>query len=1094
MIGSVSVIHQITEFDLLITNATAGDYYACTDSKILYKDLSNNKNDRRIVNAVKLYTDSERSSIRPINGRLYYVWETNELWVYDSGWTIKVGRQRDSNGYLIHNGYIEPVSPTTDTDNVLDNNGLLGDGSVVIRDPNRLIKGKLYSEADTGRLVISSFLGAGMSLYPNGNDDSGSLQIYNKHIDEVTLEVLESKAVGWFKGEFNGTDDFYVNKESVQVEPTTVPTGYNYVLITLAAERQSLISANDSSTGLAETYIIRQDFTIKIYEDLTTTVEIVTTNTNNAVSKIEVIDSNDAISTAYTQTGTITSERIAFGTREVTPDGNLVVTTEEDIIITVYSYENSSRLGYDATVDYTKSSIRDEATSGYQILNVSASTRLFYRYILMHEGNFDIHKYVTPELVLEKLQQNEEPLDLTVQYLGIRRPNGDLEKYTPDDFALRIHSHQSGTFDENNVFIEQDLVDIDRVIYKIIQKTIRKGSENNSGIQVSSTDFPENASIEDMSISFDTKETNIEFQDYSVALMTEEELASIPEEESRYRNPTMGILNLDLENNNVFVRLLVNPYGHAHYIKDMKDYDEFLEWLDETYVPREDTVKMLYGEIAGVNEADKLVYTDIDGKLPVDITGTANDAKKLDHPVDITIHDTFSDTNIGEALDVDFSGESVTIDITIDESTHNHSKYVLGEGVERGPGEDDNDQVGVTVPSLDTNRIIKDEYLPINAKRAMYYLGDFNPEAGYPETPEKNYGVYSASASSHIGGELGAEYYKSGDLIIYMGQDEAGNPIWRKLEDSYADEGKVYDFNNLPLVPGVYRTVYNINVPIADLSTGYSWTAMVCTTNTNDKFLQYAIRSDGTCCVREAYKVYAGDGTDAWSIGYSNWEEVGSSTTYVSYTVLASGWEPAGDVVPGLFVYMNVLDTTMISPRTSINTRYDIYINDNETLALLMNCGVERLTVFNYDGEVRLMAYGAYPTADITLRIEATSVKGLVPSQESLEYENIIYNDESDTDTVYEMSTVYEYDDETSSYNISTQLVNGNVVAHVDIANVEDINSHIGYYFKYKDDALNQISQLVGCTPRDGNEVMAATVITKRLEMRRIYESIHEGT
>ena len=60
----------------------------------------------------------------------------------------------------IHNGLTavyrndEPLWPA-------DDNGLLHDGSVVVRDRNRIIKGKLYVDDGNDNLVISSYLGGG---------------------------------------------------------------------------------------------------------------------------------------------------------------------------------------------------------------------------------------------------------------------------------------------------------------------------------------------------------------------------------------------------------------------------------------------------------------------------------------------------------------------------------------------------------------------------------------------------------------------------------------------------------------------------------------------------------------------------------------------------------------------------------------------------------------------------------------------------------------------------------------------------------------------------------------------------------------------
>ena len=53
-----------------------------------------------------------------------------------------------------------------------DDNGLLKDGSVCVRDENRLIKGRIYIAEDNDNFVISSYLGGGIRFLPNGRMSS----------------------------------------------------------------------------------------------------------------------------------------------------------------------------------------------------------------------------------------------------------------------------------------------------------------------------------------------------------------------------------------------------------------------------------------------------------------------------------------------------------------------------------------------------------------------------------------------------------------------------------------------------------------------------------------------------------------------------------------------------------------------------------------------------------------------------------------------------------------------------------------------------------------------------------------------------------
>lgn len=231
-----SKIFKITEYDLLRTSITPGNYYACTDSRKIYVDTE--RKTRDLLKVTMIDTEVERIySVKPMNGLLYYVWETNELWVYNSGWVLKIGqtRSRSSGYYYSQSGNIN-ATDDPNSYNIIDNNGLLKDGSVVIRDSNRVIKGKLYINSENNNLVITSFLGGGIQLLPNGYMDAlGSLIInpnfkyryvdtstgneitekeYLDNIDNQNYEkIVETvqDGIARYNGEWNTTQDMYVN-------------------------------------------------------------------------------------------------------------------------------------------------------------------------------------------------------------------------------------------------------------------------------------------------------------------------------------------------------------------------------------------------------------------------------------------------------------------------------------------------------------------------------------------------------------------------------------------------------------------------------------------------------------------------------------------------------------------------------------------------------------------------------------------------------------------------------------------------------------------------------------------------------------------
>lgn len=93
---------------------------------------------------------------------------------------------------------------------MIDNNGLLKDGSVVIRDNNRIVKGKLYIDNTNNNLVISSFLGGGLRILPNGSSESPGALVINPN----TVISLRDKETGKvLAGSVTEIINKYVDKE-----------------------------------------------------------------------------------------------------------------------------------------------------------------------------------------------------------------------------------------------------------------------------------------------------------------------------------------------------------------------------------------------------------------------------------------------------------------------------------------------------------------------------------------------------------------------------------------------------------------------------------------------------------------------------------------------------------------------------------------------------------------------------------------------------------------------------------------------------------------------------------------------------------------
>lgn len=207
-------IYRVTEFDLLSIPKVANKIYACTDSRRLYEDISNLE--RKVLSVGQIDTEIDRIyNFKPANATYYYVWETNELWLYNYGWELIIGdrSQLDEDTYVYQTGGIDYVNKSGGCCGN-DSNGILGDGSVVIRDSNRLIKGKLYVDAVDNDLVISSYLGGGLKLLPSGSmDEKGSLIIEDG--------VLNYYGDAWINGSLYTTNDITVVKQSGQYKVYT---------------------------------------------------------------------------------------------------------------------------------------------------------------------------------------------------------------------------------------------------------------------------------------------------------------------------------------------------------------------------------------------------------------------------------------------------------------------------------------------------------------------------------------------------------------------------------------------------------------------------------------------------------------------------------------------------------------------------------------------------------------------------------------------------------------------------------------------------------------------------------------------------------
>lgn len=191
---TIKKIYKITEFDLLRTKVSMGNMYMCLDTQKLYYDGGNTADDRRLYDYISVRTTNELFyQITPTFGKTYYCWEDNSLWVWINKWQALYSQTTYPSAYVYddipstsNQGTLSEVYRYDMPNMPADDNGLLKDGSVIVRDRNRIVKGRIAVNDENDNLLISSFLGGGIRLLPNGKMSSeGELHIGSK-LNEVS--------------------------------------------------------------------------------------------------------------------------------------------------------------------------------------------------------------------------------------------------------------------------------------------------------------------------------------------------------------------------------------------------------------------------------------------------------------------------------------------------------------------------------------------------------------------------------------------------------------------------------------------------------------------------------------------------------------------------------------------------------------------------------------------------------------------------------------------------------------------------------------------------------------------------------------------
>ena len=322
-------IYKCNQIEMLKLVPVMNRMYFCTDSRVLYKDFSNSREGRLRFNAVILYSDSDRlNNIKPEIGKFYYVENTNSLWLFDGRWVIKIGESAKYNMYTSGDGVddagnITPVSSSDYTitneygDRIIDNNGLLGNGAVVVRDYNRLLRASLEANIPTQEIHIKSHLDNGFVFIPNAhlgyNELTKSYGALHLGVDRWYNEtgVQEFQGAANYYGEWNNHGDMYVvksiNPSDIEFTPDYIPNSTNEIVkIKLECTCHKTVNVWENGEDIEQikpvrTYIVIRPLSsaqaiaqiISVYDDSKSVVEddqgnLIFTHTGNLIDNTYV--------------------------------------------------------------------------------------------------------------------------------------------------------------------------------------------------------------------------------------------------------------------------------------------------------------------------------------------------------------------------------------------------------------------------------------------------------------------------------------------------------------------------------------------------------------------------------------------------------------------------------------------------------------------------------------------------------------------------------------------------------------------------------------------------------------------------------------
>lgn len=186
----MNIVNTVSTYDLSVLPIVEGRWYrvgsSLSDYKF-YQDMKNAQSDlsRSPMQVTILATDNLRQ-FQTING-YYYIASLNVIYLRsDDAWTQVTDTYAGTPAATLY----DSDGTRIDITDVIDNNGLLKNGSVVIRDENRVVRA-ILSVDDEGNIQIKPYLAGGLKLCDNL---SGSVMLKNGVVsyDNIMVDAPES--------------------------------------------------------------------------------------------------------------------------------------------------------------------------------------------------------------------------------------------------------------------------------------------------------------------------------------------------------------------------------------------------------------------------------------------------------------------------------------------------------------------------------------------------------------------------------------------------------------------------------------------------------------------------------------------------------------------------------------------------------------------------------------------------------------------------------------------------------------------------------------------------------------------------------------